>query len=56
MLNYPIIYSLSERESGGKHARKAVTMQGNVSTLVRLKIVPAIKNLIYSCHLYDCEM
>ena len=33
MLNYPVMYSLSERE------RAAVNMQGTVLTLARLKVV-----------------
>ena len=37
--NYPVMYSLSEKA--------AVNMQGTVFTLVGLKIVPTIKNLIY---------
>ena len=40
MLNYPVMYSLSERV--------AVNIQGTVITLARLKIVPPIKNLICS--------
>ena len=39
MLNYPAVYSLSEKQ------RVAVNMQGIVFTLTRLKIVPTIKNL-----------
>ena len=35
MLNYPVIYSLSKRE------RVAINMQGTVSTVARLKIVPS---------------
>ena len=35
MLNYPVMYSLSERE------RAAVHIQGTVFTLARLKIVPS---------------
>ena len=48
MLNYLIMYSLSERE--------AVNMHKTVFTLARLKIVPTIKNLIGRCLLYDSEM
>ena len=40
MLNYPVMYTLSERE------REAVNMHGTVFTLARFKIVPTIKNLI----------
>ena len=49
-VNYPVMYSLSERE------RVAVNMQGTVFTLARLKIVPTIKNLICRCLVYDCEI
>ena len=45
MFNYPVMYSLSERE------RAAVNMQGTVFTLARLKIVPTIKNLSCRYHL-----
>ena len=38
-LNYPVIYSLSERER--ERERVAVNMQGTVLTLARLKIVPS---------------
>ena len=39
ILNYPVMYSLSERV--------AVNRLRTVFTLTRLKIVPTIKNLIY---------
>ena len=42
MLNYPVIYSLSERESSSKHAR-------NYVYLSKIEIVPTIKNLICRC-------
>ena len=50
MLNYPVTYSLFERE------KVVINMQGTVINLARLKIVPTIKNLICRCLLYDCEM
>ena len=40
MLNYPVMYSLSERERERQKACK------ELFTLARLKIVPTIKNLI----------
>ena len=67
MLDYPVMYSLSERErergrgggrEGGREGereRERVNMQGTVFTLARLKTVPTIKNLICRCLLYDCE-
>ena len=48
MLNYQIDDSLSEREGAAAH------MQGTVPTLVRLKIVPTIKNLYHTqCQCVD---
>ena len=43
MLNYLVVYSLSERESSSK-------MLGTMFTLARLKIVSTIKNFC-ECHL-----
>ena len=42
MLNYPVMYSLSERE------RAAVNMQGTVFNLARLKIVPCYHHELVS--------
>ena len=40
MLNYPVIYSLSERErEKEREERECVNMQGTVFTLARLKTV-----------------
>ena len=47
MPNYPVMYSLSERE------RAAVNIQGTVFTLAGLKIVPTIKNLMCRYLLYN---
>ena len=41
MLNYPVLYSLSERV--------AVNIQGIGFTIERLKMIPTIKNLICRC-------
>ena len=41
MLNYPAIHSLSERERAASH------IQETLFTIARLKIFPAIDNLIY---------
>ena len=49
LLNYPVMYLLSERE------REAVNMKRTVFT-ARLIIYPTIKNLICRSLLYDCEM
>ena len=48
MLNYPAVYSLSEKE------RAAAQMQGTVFTLARLKIVPTIKKFYHiQCQCVD---
>ena len=48
MLNYPAVYSLSEREGVAAH------MQGTVFTSARLKIVSTIKNLYHiQCQCVD---
>ena len=48
MLNYPVMYSLSEKESGNKHAR-------NGDFLSRIENSSFIKSLICR-RSYDCEM
>ena len=48
MLNYPVIYSLSERE------RVEVNMQGIVFTLERSKIVPSYHQEIISHPMPEC--
>ena len=49
MLNYPVMYSLSERESSSKRARNCI-YHSNIENS------SCIKNLICRCLLCDCEM